>query len=143
MDDFKAYKIFLGQFDKFGSNGIEAKDIAIVNMRVQISGDTDLVIDLGYPKSDIVDTGEPNVPNITGPDFDVLKTVISQALQWLLANPFASLIILLIVAKWIYPLFMDAYDGIDKIGKIARKILTPRGALLALIIFAAYYFFIR
>lgn len=140
MTDFKAYQIYLGQFDRFGSNGIEAKDIAIVNMRVQVDGDTELVIN--YPRQDIVDTGVPNVPNIK-PDFDVLKTVISQALQWLLSNPAVALIVLLIGAKWIYPLFMDAYEGIDKVGKIIRKLATPRGILLGLIIFAAYYFFVR
>ena len=140
MPNFKAYKIFLGQFDKLGSNGIEAKDIAIVNMRVVVSGNTE--IELNYPRQDIVDTGIPNVPNIT-PDFDVLKTVISQALQWLLSNPAVALIVLLIGAKWIYPLFMDAYEGIDKVGKIVRKLATPRGILLGLIIVAAYYFFVR
>lgn len=140
MPDFKAYKIYLGQFDRFGSNGIEARNIAIVNMRVQLSGDTELV--LNYPKQDIVDTGEANVPNLT-PDFDVLKTVISQALLWLLKNPGIALLVLLVVSNWIYPIFMAAFNGVEKLGKIVNKLFTPRGAIIAVLIFIAYYFFMR
>lgn len=143
MEGYQGYRIFLGQFDKFGSNGIEVKDIILVNFRAEIPGyKLPVIIFPGIDQVDIIDSGEPNVPNIT-PDFDVLTAFFSQAAKWLLQNPAVLVLFMLIASKWIFPLFMDAYDGIDKVGKIVRKLFTAKGALIALIIFVAYYYFMR
>lgn len=142
MQDFKAYSIFLGQYSKFGSNGVEARNIVIANFRVEIPGLSEPIIILPYDQQDFPDPGSPNSPNLT-PDFDVLKTVISQAIQWLLDNPGIAALALLVMANWIYPIFMAAFNGIEKLGKIVVKLFTPRGALIGLLIFVAYYFFVR
>lgn len=144
MPNFKAYKVFLGQFDKFGSNGIEAKDIVLVNFRAEIEGfQLPITVFPGIDQVDIPDTGLPNVPNISGPDFSVLAAFFSEAAKWLLSNPAVLVIFMLIAAKWIYPLFMDAYEGIDKVQKIGRKLLTAKGMLIGLLIFIAVYYFMR
>lgn len=61
MSDFKAYKIFIGQFDKTGSNGIQARDIAIVQTTV-VSEDRPYTVI--YPKLDAATQPNPKVPGI-------------------------------------------------------------------------------
>ena len=60
-EDFKAYKIFLGQFEKWGSNAVQAKDIVIVQMTV-VSDDIPFTV--FYPEQDISIQPDPSVPSL-------------------------------------------------------------------------------
>lgn len=70
MEDFKAYSLYVGQFDKVGSNGIQARDIVIVQMTVTSD---DIPYTVIYPPQDTAQMPEPNVPGIVIPGLEETK----------------------------------------------------------------------
>lgn len=58
-ENYTVGRIFLGQFDKLGSNGVEVKDIVLMNIRYMSDG---IEYSLAYPEQVIADSPVPSNP---------------------------------------------------------------------------------